>query len=117
MKIQVPDDVLFDFDKSDLKSDAKDTLKEVIETLEDLDDDTAVQINGHTDNEGEPDYNQDLSEERAEAVEKYLSDNGDLSHLSIETKGYGESDPIESNEDEEGRDRNRRVEIVIENND
>lgn len=114
-KIQVPDDVLFDFDKSNLKTEAKDTLKDVIDILEDLNDGTAIEINGHTDNEGETDYNLGLSEERADEVEKYLSKNGSIDHLSIDINGYGETDPIESNETEEGRERNRRVEIVIEN--
>lgn len=114
-KIQVPDDVLFDFDESNLKSEAKTTLKDVIDVLEDLDDGATVEINGHTDNEGEPDYNLTLSEERAGEVEKYLAKNGDINHLSIKTHGLGETEPIESNAEEEGRERNRRVEIVIEN--
>src|SRR5699024_2688702 len=59
MKLQVPDDVLFDFDESDLKDDAKETLDELISDLEGLDEDTELEINGHTDNEGDPDYNMD----------------------------------------------------------
>lgn len=114
VKIQVPDDVLFDFDKSALKSDSKATLNEVIDVLEDVEDGIAIEINGHTDNEGETEYNLKLSEERAEEVEKYLAKNGDIDHLSIQTNGYGEKEPIESNAEEEGRERNRRVEIVIE---
>src|SRR5699024_1231988 len=102
VKIQVPDDVLFDFDKSELKSDSKATLNDVIEVLEDVEDGIAIEINGHTDNEGESDYNLKLSEERAEEVEKYLTKNGDIDHLSIQTNGYGEKEPIESNAEEEG---------------
>lgn len=113
LKIQVPDDVLFDFDKSDLKTDAKTTLDEVIDILEALDDGENVHINGHTDNEGDADYNLKLSKERAASVEAYLSNNGDLSHLNIEMNGYGETQPVESNEEEEGRAKNRRVEIVF----
>lgn len=113
LKLQVPDDVLFNFDNSELLTDAKKTLDEVIELLEPLDKDTVIQINGHTDNQGEADYNMKLSEERARAVLAYLEKNGDISHLAITTKGYGKTKPIASNEDPEGQQRNRRVEIVM----
>jgi len=113
LRIQVPDDVLFDFDKSELKDSAKDTLDDVIDILQKLEDDKRIQINGHTDNEGDPDYNLKLSDERAASVEKYLTDNGDVNHLDIEKKGYGDTQPVESNEKEEGRQKNRRVEIVF----
>lgn len=113
LKIQVPDDVLFDFDKSDLKDSAKETLEEVIDILEELENGQDIQVNGHTDNEGDPDYNMKLSEERAASVENYLSKNGDVDHLNIEKKGYGETMPATSNEEAEGRERNRRVEIVF----
>ena len=113
LKVQVPDHILFDFDKSDLKPEAQNVLDEVIDLLEELDDGTSIEINGHTDNQGDEQYNLQLSEERAAAVEKYLIDHGNLSHLNISKKGYGMSKPIASNEEEEGRERNRRVEIVI----
>ncbi|TFJ92645.1 OmpA family protein [Lentibacillus salicampi] len=113
MKIQVPDDVLFDHDKSNLKEDAKKTLGEVTALLEELEKNTTVHINGHTDSEGDADYNMNLSEERATAVEKYLTKNGDINHLNIEKTGYGETKPVASNEDSEGRKKNRRVEIVF----
>src|SRR5699024_6641466 len=76
LKMQVPDDVLFDFDKSDLKDSEKETLEEVIDILEELENGQDIQVNGHTDNEGDPDYNMKLSEERAASVENYLSKNG-----------------------------------------
>lgn len=114
MKLQVPDDVLFDFDESKLKSDAKETLDELIGDLEELVADTELEINGHTDDEGDADYNMDLSEERAESVMDYVEDNSDIAdQLDIEVEGYGETDPIDSNDDSDGRERNRRVEIVI----
>lgn len=113
LKVQLPDNVLFDFDESDLKKDARNTLGEVVEILEDLDEDTSIEINGHTDNEGEAEYNLDLSEERAKAVEDYINENGDMGHLSIDRNGYGMTKPIASNETKEGQERNRRVTIVI----
>ncbi|HLR74626.1 MAG TPA: OmpA family protein [Virgibacillus sp.] len=113
VKIQVPDDVLFDFDKSDLKDAATKTLDEVITLLEDLESNHNIEINGHTDNQGAADYNLNLSEERAATVEEYLINHGHLDHLNIVTKGYGKTQPIASNEDKSGRKQNRRVEIVI----
>lgn len=112
-KVHVPDDVLFDFDESSLKAKAEDILTEIITILESLEDGTRVHIKGHTDNQGDAEYNLNLSEERAESVKTYLDENGDLSGLEIEQSGRGETDPIASNEDEEGRKQNRRVEIVI----
>src|SRR5690625_4815769 len=87
LKINVPDDVLFDFDKFDLKASAQETLDEAIAILEDLDDGKQVRINGHTDSEGTHNYNMELSEKRAAAVEKYITANGNVDHLNIVTKG------------------------------
>ncbi|WP_051314877.1 OmpA family protein [Alteribacter aurantiacus] len=112
-KVHLPDDVLFDFDESSLKSQSENVLNDVITILENLEEGTNVHIKGHTDNEGSADYNLTLSEERAESVSSYLNENGDLSGLEIEQTGLGETDPIASNEDEDGRKQNRRVEIVI----
>ena len=111
LKIQLPDNVLFDFDKSDLKDSAKETLDEVIDILKELENGQDIQVNGHTDNEGNPNYSMNLSEERAASLENYLSKNGDINHLNIEKKGYGETMPTTSNDEE--KERNRRVEIVF----
>jgi len=71
-----------------------------------------VEIGGHTDNVGSDSYNQKLSEQRAKAVHDYIVSQGvDKSRLSY--KGYGESEPIATNETEAGRQRNRRVELKI----
>ncbi|MFD2628922.1 OmpA family protein [Oceanobacillus kapialis] len=113
VKIQMPDDLLFDFDESSLKEEAKATLDDVIKDLQKLEDNTKIQINGHTDNVGEADYNLKLSKERADAVWAYLKENGEVSGLDVEIEGYGDTKPIASNKDEEGQERNRRVEIVI----
>lgn len=112
-KIQVPDDLLFDFDESSLKSDAKATLDDILVELEQLPDQTDIHLNGHTDNEGDPSYNLTLSEKRAESVYDYMKKNGNIDHLNIERYGYGEEKPIASNDDSKGRAKNRRVEIVI----
>ncbi|WP_096439426.1 OmpA family protein [Alteribacter populi] len=112
-KVQVPDDVLFEFDESDLKLEAENVLDEINNILEGLEDETEIKINGHTDNQGDPDYNLNLSEKRTQSVKDYLDENGDISNLVIETEGFGETKPLESNEDLDGQKRNRRVEIVV----
>ncbi|PYF05614.1 OmpA family protein [Ureibacillus chungkukjangi] len=112
-KIQLPDDILFDHDQSDLKPDAQKTLDELIQNLETLKADTVMEINGHTDNAGDDQYNMELSEKRAKAVVAYLLQSGKVGHIKISTAGYGETMPIAQNNSEDGKAKNRRVEIVI----
>lgn len=111
--VEVPSHLLFDFDKSELKSDVIETLDQLSEDLNQYDG-AYVMINGHTDSQGDEGYNQQLSEERAREVQTYLENKVDGENVSIETKGYGETKPIASNESEDGREKNRRVEIVAE---
>src|SRR5699024_2054090 len=110
--MQVPDGLLFDFDQHELRSEAKETLDEVAKALEQYDG-SDVQINGHTDNQSDEEYNMNLSEKRATSVEDYLYNEGALDNVNAKTKGYGDTKPIASNDDEEGRQKNRRVEVVI----
>lgn len=112
-KIQLPDDILFDHDQSNLKSDAQKTLNELIQNLETLKENTVIQVNGHTDNSGDDQYNMELSEKRAKSVETYLLQSRKVDHIKITTTGYGETMPIALNNSEEGKAKNRRVEIVI----
>lgn len=71
-----------------------------------------IEIGGHTDAEGSESYNLRLSENRAKAVAEYLISKG-VSEKRIQFKGYGKSCPIDTNETEEGRAKNRRVEFKI----
>jgi outer membrane protein OmpA-like peptidoglycan-associated protein len=71
-----------------------------------------LQVEGHTDSVGSDEYNQQLSEKRADAVRDYIVQQG-ISAQSIEAKGFGKTDPIASNETTEGRQQNRRVELVL----
>ncbi len=74
--------------------------------------DTDVTIIGHTDNSGSDEYNNRLSERRAEAVKTFAINQG-ISASRLSTRGKGESEPIADNSNEEGKAKNRRVEIVI----
>jgi len=71
-----------------------------------------VEIGGHTDDIGKNKTNQILSEKRAESVTQYLVGKG-IDPVRIKSKGYGESQPIESNKTEEGRAKNRRIEFKV----
>jgi outer membrane protein OmpA-like peptidoglycan-associated protein len=74
--------------------------------------DTNIQIFGHTDSSGSDEYNQKLSEQRAAAVQAYLSSKG-LKSSRFTVLGKGESEPIETNDTAAGRAKNRRVEFAI----
>jgi outer membrane protein OmpA-like peptidoglycan-associated protein len=74
--------------------------------------DLRVAVEGHTDNVGSDDYNQRLSERRAESVRGYLTQQG-IPEASIAARGFGESRPVVSNDADAGRQQNRRVELVV----
>jgi OOP family OmpA-OmpF porin len=74
--------------------------------------DMQVEIAGYTDSEGDDKHNLELSRRRAEAVEEYLIEKG-IPENRIVAKGYGKENPIASNDTEEGRAENRRVEFVV----
>jgi outer membrane protein OmpA-like peptidoglycan-associated protein len=103
--------ILFGFDKSDLNPSAKGNLNDLVTILNRYPD-TNIEIQGHTDNVGTTDYNQALSERRAAAVSAYIKSKGIVgSRISI--KGLGESAPKYSNDTEDGRTQNRRVDFLI----
>jgi len=71
-----------------------------------------IEIDGYTDNIGTDEFNQTLSEERAGAVRDYLTSQGVLSG-AVTSKGFGKTNPVASNETSQGRQQNRRVELVV----
>jgi OOP family OmpA-OmpF porin len=103
--------VNFDFDKSEIRPDAAVILDEAASQLSRRSD-TRVAIEGHTDSTGPDNYNQGLSERRAQAVHDYLVDHG-VSAGRLSTVGYGESQPVADNSTREGRALNRRVELRV----
>jgi outer membrane protein OmpA-like peptidoglycan-associated protein len=104
-------DVLFDFNRADLRPGARQNVSRLVAFLREHDD-RQVLIEGHTDSVGDDAYNMNLSQRRAEAVRTYLIDSG-ISPTRSVARGYGESRPVASNDNEAGRQQNRRVEIVI----
>tara|TARA_R110000850_G_scaffold20404_5_gene60612 strand:- start:11 stop:688 length:678 start_codon:yes stop_codon:yes gene_type:complete len=109
--VTLPQDILFATGSSAVRPDLQRDLAAVAGNLQAYPDST-VQIIGHTDSDGEASFNQQLSESRANAVASVLLNNG-ISSRRIQSYGRGESQPIASNLNAQGKAQNRRVEIVI----
>jgi len=109
--VQLTNDILFDFNSAALRPESQQTLRDLAGNFQRYPDET-ISVEGHTDNVGAIDYNQNLSERRAYSVKDYLSTQG-VPGSRITAIGYGESRPKASNETPEGRQLNRRVEIHI----
>ena len=107
--------MLFDFDEYTLKEETRENLANLSNTLAKYPD-TDVHILGHTDNIGSESYNLELSKKRASSVTSYLVQES-IDRNRLEIMGMGETDPVNTNETEEGREDNRRVEITIVAND
>jgi len=103
--------IFFDTDKYTLKAESKIELDRLLKLIQD-NPSVKVQISGHTDNSGTPEHNLLLSENRAKAVINYLTEKG-IEKTRLESKGFGESQPIADNHNEEGRAQNRRTEFMI----
>lgn len=110
VRIRLPGAILFDFDRAEIRADAERTLGEVAATLGQLGDRT-VRIEGHTDSIASDEYNLGLSARRAEAVRAWLAGHG-VAAGRMTAVGRGESQPVADNASAEGRQLNRRVEIV-----
>jgi outer membrane protein OmpA-like peptidoglycan-associated protein len=109
--LDMPGNVTFAFDSASLNSQFYPVLDKVAETLKEYDK-SVVEVAGHTDSTGSDSYNQTLSERRANSVADYLSSHG-MPRTRMVTIGAGEAHPVASNDTEEGRSENRRVELTI----
>ena len=112
-------DVLFDFDKAEIRPEAEETLDKVGSVISQFPD-GKVLIEGHTDSKGSPDVNLGLSKRRAEAVKDWLVKKKGVPESIITTRGFGETKPVTPNtnpdgsDNTQGRQENRRVEITVE---
>lgn len=111
LKVTVNNEILFDFNSAALRSSSRDELREMASVFNRYGD-TTIAVQGHTDSVGSASYNRRLSERRAESVANYLEDLG-VRGSRIDALGYGESRPKSTNETASGRQRNRRVEILV----
>ncbi len=105
--------VNFAYDTDEIKSEGHVQIMEIADALKSPElDGTRIRIEGHTDSNGEHDYNMDLSYRRAITVMRTLAENYEIPGSRFEVKGYGEGQPIASNDTDEGRALNRRVTLV-----
>lgn len=109
--LNIPSGINFAYNSAAVQPQFQQTLDRVASVLGEYNR-TYIDVYGHTDSTGSDSYNQGLSERRATAVADYLSSHG-VAGARIGTRGFGETQPIETNETEEGRAANRRVEIKI----
>lgn len=110
-KVTYAADTFFDFDKYNLKPEGKAKLDDLVEKTKAINLEVIIAV-GHTDSIGTAEYNQKLSERRANTVKEYLVSKG-IEKNRIYTEGKGEKDPIATNSTAEGRAKNRRVEIEV----
>ena len=103
--------ILFDVNQSTLRAAAQQNLTDLASSLEEYEG-TDVLVVGHTDSSGEASYNQGLSERRADAARNYLLGAG-LDPDRVTAMGMGEEEPVDTNDTDEGRQANRRVEVAI----
>jgi len=103
--------IYFDFDKTTLKSESFVELNKVVDFLN-QNEKVSIEISGHTDSKGSDTYNLNLSQGRSQAVVDYLISQG-INAARLEAHGYGESKPIDTNDTDEGRANNRRVEFTV----
>jgi outer membrane protein OmpA-like peptidoglycan-associated protein len=118
IRIELAADVLFDFDKADILPRAQNALKQAASVINEKAKRT-VRIEGHTDAKGADAYNQKLSERRAAAVKAWLVGKEHVQKVTFVTRGFGAKNPVAPNANEDGSDnpngrqKNRRVEIII----
>ena len=109
--LNIPSGITFAYDSATVQPQFQRTLDQVASTLGQYNQ-TYIDVYGHTDSTGSDSYNQTLSQRRATSVADYLSSHG-VQSARIGTRGYGESQPIASNDTDAGRAANRRVEVKI----
>ena len=111
-KIEISEKVQFEYNKAEILEVSHDLLNDVATVMKQHPEVKKIRIEGHASSEGDDDYNMKLSEKRAKAVMDYLISAG-VDPARMESAGYGEERPIASNDTEEGREKNRRVEFNI----
>ena len=105
------ENIFFDYDKATLRPESYPELNKLVDLLNKYPE-MAIEISGHTDSDGSDEYNLNLSQNRANSCRQYVVDQG-VSEDRITSKGYGETQPIASNDTEEGKQTNRRVQFTV----
>ncbi len=112
-KIVIQEKVQFEFDSAKIKTVSHSLLDEVASVIKQSPQIKKIEIEGHASAEGSDSHNLTLSDRRAKAVMKYLTGTGGVSKGMLSAKGYGEARPIASNDTDDGKEKNRRVEFTI----
>ncbi|MBF6986640.1 MULTISPECIES: OmpA family protein [Cupriavidus] len=111
LKVNIPSQVTFDTDSASIKPSFRSVLDQVAQTLGQHQD-VSANVVGHTDSTGNPSYNMQLSQRRAQSVASYLGDRG-VARNRLTAEGRGQAQPVADNATEAGRQQNRRVEIFL----
>jgi outer membrane protein OmpA-like peptidoglycan-associated protein len=118
IRIELSGDILFDFDKWNIRHEAEPTLEKVAGVIKEYPN-SSVLVEGYTDSKGSDSYNLRLSQRRADSVKDWLVKSGGINRQKMSTKGWGEEKPVAPNENPDGSDnpdgrqKNRRVEITV----
>jgi outer membrane protein OmpA-like peptidoglycan-associated protein len=112
-KIVINEKVQFEFDSHRILPVSHDLLNEVAQVIKDNPQIKKIEVEGHASSEGSESHNLRLSDRRANSVMQYLTRQGQIPREMLQAKGYGISRPIASNDTDEGREKNRRVEFTI----
>ncbi len=111
--IVINEKIQFDVNKATIREESHSLLKEIGDTIKENKHIKKISIEGHASAEGDDRKNMKLSDARAKSVMKYLIDNEGIPKEMLTAKGFGETKPIADNETEDGREKNRRVEFII----
>jgi OOP family OmpA-OmpF porin len=111
-RIEIHEKIQFDFDRATIKPASFDLMNEIASVIAKNPQLKRIRIEGHASSEGNAGHNKTLSDDRARAVMKYLDDHG-IAPGELAAVGYGSERPIADNTTEDGREKNRRVELVI----
>jgi OOP family OmpA-OmpF porin len=115
-RIEINDKILFDIDRATIKPESNGLLDEIVTVIQKNQQIKKISIEGHTDSDGSDQHNQKLSEARAGAVKGYLLQHG-VAEQRLASAGFGESRPIADNGTADGKEKNRRVEFLIKEQD
>lgn len=109
--VELPADVLFDVDKSEIRPDAAKALAHLATVIRAYS--GPVRLIGHTDSDGSDAHNLGLSQRRAESVQRWLVENAAIAATRVATEGLGETKPVAANDTPQNKQRNRRVEAIV----
>lgn len=111
-KIEIHEKIQFDYDKAVIKDASFSLMNEIADVIKKNPQLKRIRIEGHASSEGNAQHNKQLSDDRAKSVMKYLTDHG-IPAAELAAVGYGSEKPIADNATEDGREKNRRVEFMI----